>query len=88
MSGVQSIFLLSRFERGSSAPLYARVKKLISEAVAIGDLKQGDAIPGERDIATMLEVSRVTVRKAFTELVAEGVSTVTPKCRKPAYMMR
>ena len=73
MSGVQSIFLLSRFECGSSAPLYARVKKLIREAVAIGDLKQGDAIPGERDIATMLEVSRVTVRKAFTELVAEGV---------------
>jgi GntR family transcriptional regulator len=67
------IFAAGRFEPGSSAPLYARVKKLVQDAVAAGDLKVGDSIPSERDVATMLDVSRVTVRSAFTELVAEGV---------------
>src|SRR5439155_24931949 len=38
-----------------------------------GELKDGDVIPGERDVAEMLDVSRVTVRKAFAELVSDGV---------------
>ena len=41
--------------------------------MAAGELKQGDSIPSERDVAEALNVSRVTVRKAFSELVAEGV---------------
>lgn len=73
MSLTQPVFALRRFESPSHAPLYARVKKLVQEAVAAGDLKHGDAIPGERDVAQMLDISRVTVRKAFAELVAEGV---------------
>jgi GntR family transcriptional regulator len=70
MSG---IFKQSRFEPGSSAPLYVQVKTLVEKAVASGELKDGDVIPGERDVAEMLDVSRVTVRKAFAELVTEGV---------------
>lgn len=73
MSQAQKIFVPSRFDTGSAAPLYARLKKLVQNAVAAGDLKEGDAVPGERDVAQMLDVSRVTVRKAFTELVAEGI---------------
>ena len=73
MSVSERIFAPSRFASGSSAPLYARVKKLVQDAVAAGELKEGDAIPGERDVANMLEVSRVTIRKAFRELVTEGV---------------
>ncbi len=69
----QRIFAANRFNTGSAAPLYARLKKLVQEAIAAGDLKEGDAVPGERDVAQLLEVSRVTVRKAFSELVAEGV---------------
>ena len=70
---MSKIFSASRFEPDSRAPLYVRVKKLVQDAVIAGDLKVGDSIPSERDVATMLEVSRVTVRTAFTELVAEGV---------------
>ena len=73
MSAAQKIFAPGRFATGSSAPLYARVKKLVQDAVTAGELKEGDAIPGERDVANMLEVSRVTIRKAFRELVAEGM---------------
>lgn len=67
------VFARSRFKSADPAPLYARLKKLVAEAVAGGELKEGDAIPAERDVAEMLEVSRVTVRRAFSELVAEGV---------------
>jgi GntR family transcriptional regulator len=73
MNQAEKIFAPSRFEAGSRAPLYVRVKKLVRDAVDAGDLQVGDTIPSERDVAVMLDVSRVTVRTAFTELVAEGV---------------
>lgn len=52
-----------------------RVKRLVTNAINDGTLKSGDAIPSERDVAGLLNVSRVTVRKAFTELVNEGALT-------------
>jgi GntR family transcriptional regulator len=67
------IFAVSRFKGEGNAPLYAKLKKLVREAIDTGSLSDGDAIPGERDVAQMLKISRVTVRKAFSELVAEGV---------------
>lgn len=67
------IFSPSRFSGNSNAPLYVRVKDLVQRAMTNGLLKAGDAIPSERDAAEMLGISRVTVRKAFTELVQEGV---------------
>lgn len=73
MNQAQRIFAAERFAASSSTPLYARIRRLVVQAVTAGDLKQGDAIPSERDVAGMLGVSRVTVRKAFSDLVAEGV---------------
>lgn len=73
MSLATRIFQPERFSQTDSAPLYSRIKRLVTEAVSCGDLKQGDSIPSERDVAEMLNVSRVTVRKAFSDLVAEGV---------------
>jgi GntR family transcriptional regulator len=73
MTSGQRVFTVKRFGSEGSAPLYLRVKKLVQEAVEQGELKVGDAIPSERDAAGMLDISRVTVRKAFTELVRDGV---------------
>jgi GntR family transcriptional regulator len=73
MTSVRRLFDPSLLARNEDAPLYTRVKQLVQRLVAAGDLKAGDAIPGERDVADMLGVSRVTVRKAFSDLVAEGV---------------
>jgi GntR family transcriptional regulator len=70
---LNTIFTASAIARGSGSPLYARVKKLITSSLTNGDLSEGDAIPAERDIAEMLGVSRVTIRKAFTELVRDGI---------------
>lgn len=73
MSLASQVFSPQRFARQDSAPLYLRLKKLVTDAIAEGDLRQGDALPSERDIAERLEVSRVTIRKAFAELVDDGV---------------
>ena len=72
MNASQRIFVPERFG-GGSAPLYTRLKRLVQEAVSSGELKEGDSIPSERDVALLLNVSRVTVRKAFSDLAGEGV---------------
>jgi GntR family transcriptional regulator len=73
MTPARTIFAASRLVKDSNAPLYLRIKRLVQESVTTGDLQQGEAIPSERDIAELLDVSRVTVRKAFSELVGDGV---------------
>ncbi len=54
-------------------PLYMKLRMMIEHAVASGQLKHGDALPAERDIAEAAQISRVTVRKAIDELVDEGL---------------
>ncbi|KXF75992.1 phage tail protein [Paramesorhizobium deserti] len=54
-------------------PLYVKLKRIIERAVDRGLIKSGDALPPEREIASMADVSRVTVRKAVQELVKEGL---------------
>jgi GntR family transcriptional regulator len=73
MSELDSIFDRARIADENPAPLYHKLKKLVTEAIAQGRLTNDEAIPAERDLARMLGISRVTVRKAFADLVAEGV---------------
>ena len=54
-------------------PLYLQLKRWIEDAVARGAIKPGDALPSERDLASKVDVSRVTVRKAVQYLVRDGV---------------
>ncbi len=69
----QMIFAAANLSAADDSPLYLRIKRIVAEAAAKGELRKGDAIPSERDVAELLNVSRVTVRKAFSELVREGV---------------
>jgi GntR family transcriptional regulator len=54
-------------------PLYLQLKRWIEAAIARGAIRPGDALPSERDLATKVDVSRVTVRKALQYLVQDGV---------------
>lgn len=60
-------------EPSDPTPLYLRLEHRIRGAIASGRLKPRDALPGERDIASALGVSRVTVRKAIGSLVEAGM---------------
>jgi GntR family transcriptional regulator len=68
-------------------PIYLRFARRIESAIKRGVIKPGDALPSERDIAAMADISRVTVRKAVQDLVQHGLlvqrhgsgTFVTPK---------
>jgi GntR family transcriptional regulator len=54
-------------------PLYRQVTAAIREAIANRSLKPNDALPPERELADLFGVSRITIRKAISGLVNEGV---------------
>ena len=54
-------------------PRYLQLRQRISQGVNEGMLNVGVSLPPEREIATMTELSRVTVRKAIQSLVEEGL---------------
>lgn len=70
---VHSIFGEAFDPGGSPTPLYLRVQEQLRSAIRVGKLKPHDALPGERDMAEALGVSRVTVRKALAGLIDEGL---------------
>ena len=54
-------------------PLYSRIQEYIAELILSGKLAPDAKIQSERDFSEDLGVSRMTVRKAITELVNEGL---------------
>ncbi len=57
----------------SPSPLYLQVYRMIADDIAAGVLKPGDRLPAERDLCQKLGVSRTTVRRAFAELIQNGL---------------
>lgn len=68
----ESLFLLP-LDETNPTPLYLQLQQAIEDAVRRGAIKPDEALPGERDLAKQLRISRVTVRKAITGLVKKGV---------------
>lgn len=54
-------------------PLFAQLKNIIRQKIAIGEYKEGDRLPGERQCAETYGISRMTARQALNELVQEGI---------------
>lgn len=68
------VFAREALAAGDAAmPLYRRLHDHLADAIDRGRLKPAQALPGERDIARDMAVSRVTVRKALSGLVGEGL---------------
>lgn len=53
---------------------YRQIISGITSMVADGDLKPGDRLPSERELAVTLGVSRGTVKKAYDKLCTNGVT--------------
>lgn len=54
-------------------PMYLQIKDQIRHRVAVGDWKPGEEIPSIRGLAVALQVSIITVKRAYLELEHEGV---------------
>ncbi len=59
----------------------------IAERIKLGDLRPGDRLPSERDLAQQMQISRPTVREALKLLAEAGVLAVRPGARGGAVVM-
>ncbi len=63
-------FLISQSDK---RPIYLQIMEQIKQRIAVGDWEEGQAIPSIRQLAVDLEVSVITVKRAYLELEREGV---------------
>lgn len=54
-------------------PLYIQLERLLRDAILNGSLPDNEPLPPERNLAESCGVSRLTVRKALTDLQQEGL---------------
>lgn len=60
-------------ERGTGVPAHAQIERWLLESIAGGEMAPGDRLPGERELAAWLGVSRMTLRQALATLERDGV---------------
>lgn len=65
--------LLRPLDKNSSEPLYHQLFLRLKDLIDKGVLKAGDRVPAERELAEMLNVSRITARQAIEALVKSGM---------------
>jgi GntR family transcriptional regulator len=54
-------------------PMYLQIMEQIKQRVAVGDWVKGQEIPSIRQLAISLQVSVITVKRAYLELEREGI---------------
>jgi GntR family transcriptional regulator len=57
----------------AGGPAYAQIEDRVVEAVSAGDLRPGDRLPPERELAEQIGVSRMTLRQALQVLERRGL---------------
>ena len=55
-----------------NGPRYVQLRDRLNDAIGKGILAPGSALPSEREIGNLTDLSRVTVRKAIQDLVESG----------------
>jgi GntR family transcriptional regulator len=59
------------FRRQQPLPLYVQIKDALREEICRGDLRQHERIPSESELGKRYGVSRITVRRALSDLENE-----------------
>jgi GntR family transcriptional regulator len=63
-------FIISQSDK---RPIYLQIMEQIKRRIAVGDWTEGQTIPSIRQLAVDLQVSVITVKRAYLELEREGV---------------
>ena len=59
-------------DKNIPVPLYYQIKKQVVTLIKNKTIKEGELLPPENELCKRLNISRPTIRQAFSELVAEG----------------
>lgn len=70
--------IMEDLSQSSSQPLYQLLQRALREAINQHVFGPDEALPAERQLATDLSISRITVRKAIDGLVEEGLLVRRP----------
>jgi GntR family transcriptional regulator len=62
-----------RLRPGSPVPAYAQIEDQLAARIESGELRVGERLPAERELAESLGVSRMTVRQALSSLAQRGL---------------
>ena len=60
-------------DKHSPIPMYYQIMNQLREKIVEGVYNVGDALPPERELVEVYQVSRMTIRQAILELVNEGI---------------
>jgi GntR family transcriptional regulator len=69
---MENVYGSIKLDKSVPIPLYYQLKKQVLSLIENAVIKEGDMLPPENELCEFLEVSRPTIRQAFTELVNEG----------------
>ena len=61
-----------RLDKDSKVPIHQQLYSYIKERIAEGFYKENEIIPSEKEMQEMFEVSRITVRRAISDLEHDG----------------
>lgn len=64
---------MDKVNKNSTVPIHTQLSSIIRKMIEEGELKEGDSITAERELCSMQDVSRMTVNKAISTLVSEGL---------------
>src|SRR6516162_11105400 len=67
---MDSTFVISQSDK---RPIYLQIMEQIKRRIAVGDWPEGHALPSIRQLAVDLQISVITVKRAYLELEREGV---------------
>jgi GntR family transcriptional regulator len=88
---------MKTLNRNLPTPLHSQLKEALLALIKNGQFREGDLIPTENEIGQSFNVSRITVRRAISELAREGYLTARqgkgtfvtrPKIERPITLMR
>ncbi|MEM9806551.1 MAG: GntR family transcriptional regulator, partial [Cyanobacteria bacterium P01_D01_bin.56] len=58
----------------SSVPLHISISEKLRQQIEVGDYQPGEKLPSEHQLMETFNVSRITVRRAISNLVSQGLA--------------
>jgi GntR family transcriptional regulator len=67
-----------QIDRDSPKPIFRQIEEYVLQGIESGDIKPGDRIPSQYELARMSQASRATVQKALDRLIVEQILYYQP----------